>query len=82
MKKIINVTSPALPPLSEVIEYLKIIWENKRLTNQGPFHEQFEKELCKYLDVENISLFNNASLAILTSLKALKLTGNIITNFV
>ena len=79
MKNIINVTSPALPPLSEVISLLKIIWENKRLTNQGPFHDQFEKELCKYLNVENISLFTNASLAILTSIKALRLTGNIIT---
>ena len=79
MSKRINVTSPELPPLSEVISLLEKVWKSKILTNQGPFHDQFENELCKYLDVKNISLFNNASLAILTSLKALKLTGNIIT---
>ena len=79
MKNIINVTSPALPPLNEVIPLLKTIWDSKVVTNQGPLHDQFEKELCKYLEVKNITLFNNASSAILTSLKALKLTGNIIT---
>tara|TARA_B100000700_G_C15018173_1_gene844377 strand:+ start:1406 stop:1606 length:201 start_codon:yes stop_codon:yes gene_type:complete len=66
MKEIINVTSPALSPLYEVISLLKIIWENKRLKIQCPFHEEFEKDLFKYLDVVNISLFNNAYLAILT----------------
>ncbi|MFV0468031.1 MAG: DegT/DnrJ/EryC1/StrS family aminotransferase, partial [Dysgonomonas sp.] len=41
-KKTITVTQPAIPPLEEFIPYLEKIWDNKWLTNNGPFHEQFE----------------------------------------
>jgi len=53
----IYVTQPALPPLDEFIEYLKQIWETKILTNNGPFHQQFEKELADYLGVKYLSVF-------------------------
>lgn len=33
----IYVTSPFLPPLEEFIPYLEQIWQNKTLTNGGPF---------------------------------------------
>ena len=36
----IYVTQPALPDLQEFIPYLEQIWENKILTNNGPFHQQ------------------------------------------
>ena len=39
------VTKPYLPPLDEFIPYLEKIWENKILTNGGPFHKDFEKGL-------------------------------------
>ena len=51
-KKNIYVTQPFLPPLEEFIPYLEQIWENKWLTNAGPFHKQLEKELCEYLGVD------------------------------
>jgi len=73
------VTSPALPPLSEFIEYLEVIWKNKQVTNQGPFHRQFEEELAKYLGVQYISLFTNGTLALVTALQALRITGEVIT---
>ena len=41
----IYVTQPTLPDLEEFIPYLEQIWENKILTNNGPFHQQLEKEL-------------------------------------
>ena len=47
--KQIYVTQPYLPPLEEFIPYLEQIWENKILTNNGPFHQQLEKALCEYL---------------------------------
>jgi len=78
-KKDIFVTQPLLPPLSEFIPYLEKIWENKILTNGGPFHQQLEKELCEYLGVEHISLFTNGTIALVTALQALRITGEVIT---
>lgn len=79
MKDKIYVTQPFLPPLTEYIDYLEKIWASKHLTNNGPFHQQFEKELANYLGVQYVSLFNNATTALLVSLRALKLTGEVIT---
>jgi dTDP-4-amino-4,6-dideoxygalactose transaminase len=73
------VTQPFLPPLEEFIPYLEKIWDNKILTNCGPFHQQLEKELCEYLGVKYISLFTNATIALVTALKALRITGEVIT---
>ncbi|EAN8505902.1 aminotransferase class I/II-fold pyridoxal phosphate-dependent enzyme [Salmonella enterica] len=75
----ILVTQPFLPELNEFIPYLEKIWENKWLTNNGPFHQQLEKELCRYLGVEYVSLFNNATVALITAVQSLELTGEVIT---
>lgn len=77
--KPIYVTQPFLPPLEEFTIYLEQIWKNKTLTNGGPFHQQLEKALCEYLGVENISLFNNGTIALITALQALKIKGEVIT---
>jgi dTDP-4-amino-4,6-dideoxygalactose transaminase len=79
MKKNIYVTSPTLPPLEEFIPYLQKIWDNKILTNGGPFHQQLENDLCEYLGVEHISLFTNCTIALVTALQALRVTGEVIT---
>lgn len=75
----IYVTQPSLPPLEELIPYLEQIWENKVLTNGGPFHKQLETALCEYLGVPYISLFTNATVALITALKALDIQGEVIT---
>jgi dTDP-4-amino-4,6-dideoxygalactose transaminase len=75
----IYVTQPSLPPLEEFTVYLEKIWKNKTLTNGGPFHQQLEKALCEYLGVDYIALFNNATIALITALKALKINGEVIT---
>ena len=63
----IYVTSPLLPPLEEFIPYLEQIWQNKHLTNAGPFHQQLETALAEYLGVKHLSLFSNGTLALLTA---------------
>lgn len=75
----ISVTQPSLPPLEEFIPYLEQIWENKVLTNGGPFHKQLEDALCAYLGVPYISLFSNGTIALITALKALDIKGEVIT---
>ena len=75
----ITVTQPCLPPLEEFIPYLQQIWDNKWLTNNGPLHQQLEAELARYLGVKYISLFSNGTLALITALQALNITGEVIT---
>ena len=75
----VYVTRPLLPPLEEFVPYLEEIWKNKILTNNGPFHQQFEKALCEYLGVEHIALFTNGTLALISALQALRITGEVIT---
>jgi dTDP-4-amino-4,6-dideoxygalactose transaminase len=78
-EKPIYVSQPFLPPLKEFEEYLKEIWESKWLTNNGKLHQALEQELCRYLDVKYISLFSNGTLALVTALQALHITGEVIT---
>jgi len=77
--KKIYVTEPSLPPLKEFLPYLEQIWESKWLTNNGPFHQKFEKALCDYLGVKHISVFANGTLALITALQALNISGEVIT---
>ncbi len=75
----IFVTQPYLPPLDEFVPYLEQIWENKILTNCGPFHQKLEDSLCEYLGVQHIALFANATIALVTALQSLRITGEVIT---
>lgn len=78
-KEPIYVTQPALPPLAEFVKYLEKIWDSKRVTNQGQFHQQFEKELAEYLGVKYVSLFANGTLALVSALQVLRISGEVIT---
>lgn len=75
----IYVTQPYLPPLGEFIPFLEKIWDSKILTNGGPMHQQLETALCNYLGVKHIALFANGTLALVTALQALRITGEVIT---
>lgn len=75
----VYVTQPYLPPLEEFLPYLEKIWNSKILTNGGPFHQRLEKALCEHLGVEHIALFSNGTLALVTALQALRITGEVIT---
>lgn len=75
----IFVTQPSLPPLADFLPYLEKIWETKILTNGGPFHAQLEYALCEYLGVEYVSLFTNATIALVTALQVLGVEGEVIT---
>lgn len=78
-RKPITVTQPDLPPLDEFIPYLEQIWESKWLTNNGPFHVQLEEALSKYLGVDHLALFANGTLALITALQTLRISGEVIT---
>lgn len=79
MTKPIYVTQPYLPPLEEFLPYLQEIWESRFLTNGGPFHQKLEHALCDYLGVKHLALFSNGTIALVTALQALRITGEVIT---
>lgn len=79
MKNPIFVTQPFLPPLEEFVPYLNKIWDSKVLTNGGPMHQKLEQSLCNHLGVKHISLFTNGTIALVTALQALCISGEVIT---
>lgn len=78
-KNPIFVTQPSLPDLKHLNTFLEQIWENKVVSNNGPFHKQLEEELCNYLEVPYISLVSNGTIALMIALQALKIKDEVIT---
>ena len=75
----ILVTQSTLPLLEDYINSLEKIWGSKWLTNNGQFHQEFEKKLADHLGVKYISLFSNGTLALMTAIQSLDLKGEVIT---
>jgi len=78
-KQPIYVTRPLLPPISELNKKLEEIWSANWLTNNGKQHQILEKEIEKTLKVPHASLFNNGTIALLSAIKALDISGEVIT---
>ena len=79
LKQPIYVTRPLLPDMTKVNIRIKDIWNSKWITNIGVQHIELEKRLKKYLKIENLVMFGNGTLALMLGLKALNLTGEVIT---
>ncbi len=75
----IEVTRPFLPPFSELQPLYEGIWERNWLTNNGPLVNELESKLKDYLDIPNLLFLTNGTIAIQLALKALDLSGEIIT---
>jgi dTDP-4-amino-4,6-dideoxygalactose transaminase len=75
----INITKPFLPPIAEYEQMIKGIWKRNWLTNNGPLVNELELKLKDYLDVDHLLYLNNGTIALQIAIKALGLTGEIIT---
>ncbi len=75
----IPITKPFLPPIEEYSKLLKEVWANGWLTNMGPLSIQLEEELKAHLKLKNLLFVTNGTIAIQMAIKALELTGEIIT---
>jgi dTDP-4-amino-4,6-dideoxygalactose transaminase len=78
-KIMIPVTKAFLPPIDEYKHYLEGIWERAWLTNYGPLVNDLEKKLCDYLQIDTISFCTNGTIAIQLAMKALEVSGEVIT---
>ncbi len=77
--KPVYVTRPLLPPLSSVMSRLEEVWTTQQLTNIGAQHDRLETALRDYLGVRELSLFTNGTVALITAIRALGLTGEVLT---
>lgn len=75
----INVTKSFLPELSEYTAILQQTWQNRHLTNRGPLAQQLEKDICAKLGLNNVLFVSNGTIAIQLLLKAMNLSGEVIT---
>lgn len=75
----INVTKTTLPSINKYIRYLRKIWANNWVTNKGEFTLKLEKELENYLEVKNLLVVSNGTIAMQLAFKALELEGEVIT---
>ena len=75
----IYVTRPLLPPLDAYTARLQDVWRSRWLTNAGDQHERLTRAVGEYLDVPQVSLFNNGTIALLAAVRALGLHGDVIT---
>lgn len=76
----INVTKSFMPPIEEYEKLIRNIWENRILTNEGPMLLELKEKLQGYLNLENINLVVNGTVALELALKALEIQdGEIIT---
>ncbi|MFA5573961.1 MAG: DegT/DnrJ/EryC1/StrS family aminotransferase [Brumimicrobium sp.] len=75
----IPITKPFLPPEEEYNEYLKGIWKRNWLTNMGPLANELEVKLMEHLKVDNLLFVTNGTIALQMAIKALNLSGEIIT---
>lgn len=79
MDEKILVTRPYLPKKEDFLRYIDEIWNNRWLTNQGPLHQRFEKELCDTLGIKYITLTVNGHMALEVALRGLRIHGEVIT---
>lgn len=75
----INVTRPFLPPIEVYQRYIEGIWKRNWLTNHGPLVSELELELKHYLELDHLLYVTNGTIALQVAIKALGLSGEIIT---
>jgi len=77
--KQIHVHRPYLPNKEKYKKYIDEIFESNWLTNNGPLVKKLEKRLEKYLNVRNVVLVSNGTMALQIAYKVLNLKGEVIT---
>jgi len=68
-----------LVPIEEYQHYLTGIWERQWLTNHGPLVLELEEKLRQRLAAEHLFFVSNGTIALQIAIKALDLSGEIIT---
>lgn len=78
-KKELPVTRSSMPSYEEYCAEIRDLWDSRWLSNRGLKHRQFELELKKFLQSDNIALFANGHVALEVTINAFNLKGEVIT---
>lgn len=80
MDRIIKATRPSMPAMDKYVREISSIWESGIMTNNGEKVEKLKEMLMAYTQCNNIDLFVNGHSALLLAIRALKLSGEVITS--
>lgn len=75
----INVTKTYLPPFENYTSVLKEAYDAGWVTNNGVLLQRLEEELKNYLGVKHLFICTNGTVTLQLALKALNVTGSVIT---
>lgn len=75
----IPVTKPYLPEKAKYFDLLSEIWDRNYLTNQGPVAVELEAKIEEFLGCRPLQYVTNGTMALQLAIRALQLTGEIIT---
>ncbi|OGT55287.1 MAG: aminotransferase DegT [Gammaproteobacteria bacterium RIFCSPHIGHO2_12_FULL_42_10] len=75
----IAVTKSYLPNKEKLFRYIDQIYASCQLTNNGPLVQALEEKLAKHLEVRNLILVANGTLALQVVYKAMNLQGSVVT---
>ena len=75
----IQVTKSFLPDFQEYTKYLKQIWSNGQLTNNGPLVKELELRLKNYLGVKHLLFTGNGTIVLQMALKVFGITKEVLT---
>lgn len=64
MNKLIAVTRSSMPSFEEYCEEIKVLWENRWLSNRGCKHKEFEAQLAEFFGQPNVFLYANGHVAL------------------
>ncbi len=64
MEKLIAVTRSSMPSFEEYCEEIKILWDNRWLSNRGAIHKEFERLLQERLGQHNVFCYANGHVAL------------------
>lgn len=76
----IKATRPVMPDKDVYFKEISTIWDNGIMTNNGEKVEKFRSMLTQYLKCQNVDLFVNGHSSLLLAIKALNLSGEVITS--
>ena len=64
MNNLIAVTRSSMPSYEEYCEKIKVLWENRWLSNRGALHKEFEAKLSEFFGEPNVFLYANGHVAL------------------
>ena len=70
MNKLIAVTRSSMPSYEEYCEEIRILWENRWLSNRGSIHKEFELKMSQFLDAPNVFFYANGHVALEVGINA------------